>query len=208
MTIDDLSAGRREAIPAAVPWSRGTSGRRNCWTGDARPPGGRGDAFRRLHRRPGIGREAARLLPEQHRQQPDAARRLPAAGIDKVVFSSTAAVYGAPESVPIREDAPTVPINPYGASKLMTEQMLRDAGAAHGLRSVILRYFNVIWPKGLNQPEHARSRFFPPSWILPAILPALRSTCLKPPVCPRWAGSGLRSPTIISIWWKSRCAGW
>jgi UDP-glucose 4-epimerase len=59
------------------------------------------------------------------------------------IFSSTAAVYGNPAKVPIGEDDPTVPMSPYGSSKLMTEIMLRDAGAAHGLDSVILRYFNV-----------------------------------------------------------------
>jgi UDP-glucose 4-epimerase len=64
-------------------------------------------------------------------------------GVRQFIFSSTAAVYGNPERVPVREDDPTVPMSPYGSSKLMTEIMLRDAGAAHGLRHVILRYFNV-----------------------------------------------------------------
>ncbi len=59
------------------------------------------------------------------------------------IFSSTAAVYGNPERVPVREDDPTIPLSPYGRSKLMTESMLHDAGAAHGLRYCILRYFNV-----------------------------------------------------------------
>ncbi len=59
------------------------------------------------------------------------------------IFSSTAAVYGMPAKLPVAEDAPTQPINPYGTSKLMTEWMLRDAGAAYGLRHGILRYFNV-----------------------------------------------------------------
>ena len=59
------------------------------------------------------------------------------------IFSSTAAVYGNPERVPAREDDATVPTSPYGSSKLMTEIMLRDAGRAHGLPHVILRYFNV-----------------------------------------------------------------
>jgi UDP-glucose 4-epimerase len=59
------------------------------------------------------------------------------------IFSSTAAVYGNPAKVPIAEDDPTAPMSPYGSSKLMTEIMLRDAGAAHGLAAVILRYFNV-----------------------------------------------------------------
>jgi UDP-glucose 4-epimerase len=64
-------------------------------------------------------------------------------GVGKFIFSSTAAVYGNPSSSPIAEAAPTLPISPYGWSKLMTEIMLRDASAAHGLTHVILRYFNV-----------------------------------------------------------------
>jgi UDP-glucose 4-epimerase len=64
-------------------------------------------------------------------------------GVRHFIFSSTAAVYGNPAEVPVKEDAPTQPISPYGWSKLMTEIMLRDAGVAHGLAHVILRYFNV-----------------------------------------------------------------
>jgi len=64
-------------------------------------------------------------------------------GVTRFIFSSTAATYGIPEHVPVAEDAPTRPINPYGWSKLMTEQMLRDASAAHDLDHVALRYFNV-----------------------------------------------------------------
>lgn len=66
-----------------------------------------------------------------------------AAGIDKLIFSSTAAVYGVPETLPVTEALPTRPINPYGRSKLMTEQLLADVAAASGLRYVALRYFNV-----------------------------------------------------------------
>jgi UDP-glucose 4-epimerase len=64
-------------------------------------------------------------------------------GVRHFIFSSTAAVYGNPARVPVAEDDATVPMSPYGSSKLMTEVMLRDAGAAHGLRHLILRYFNV-----------------------------------------------------------------
>src|SRR6266571_2154858 len=64
-------------------------------------------------------------------------------GVRHFILSSTAAVYGNPERAPLREDDPTVPISPYGSSKLMSEIMLRDASAAHDLRHVILRYFNV-----------------------------------------------------------------
>ena len=66
-----------------------------------------------------------------------------AAGVKHFVFSSTAAVYGAPERVPIDEGDPKQPINPYGASKLMTERMLADASAAYPFNYGALRYFNV-----------------------------------------------------------------
>jgi UDP-glucose 4-epimerase len=65
------------------------------------------------------------------------------AGVRHILFSSTAAVYGAPEKVPVAEDDPKEPINPYGASKLMTERMLSDASAAYPFNYGALRYFNV-----------------------------------------------------------------
>ncbi|BDV42559.1 UDP-glucose 4-epimerase GalE [Geotalea uraniireducens] len=64
-------------------------------------------------------------------------------GVERFIFSSTAAVYGMPENGLAAEDGATSPINPYGTSKLMSEWMLRDVGLAHGLRYVALRYFNV-----------------------------------------------------------------
>ena len=64
-------------------------------------------------------------------------------GVRHFIFSSTAAVYGNPAKVPVDEDDATQPVSPYGSSKLMTEIMLRDAGIAHSLDYVILRYFNV-----------------------------------------------------------------
>ena len=64
-------------------------------------------------------------------------------GIRHFIFSSTAAVYGMPERSPVREDDQTLPINPYGTSKLMTELMLRDTAAAYPLNYCVLRYFNV-----------------------------------------------------------------
>ena len=64
-------------------------------------------------------------------------------GVRHFIFSSTAATYGMPDQSPVREDCPQVPINPYGASKLMTEWMLRDVAAAHDFNYCALRYFNV-----------------------------------------------------------------
>jgi UDP-glucose 4-epimerase len=64
-------------------------------------------------------------------------------GINRFIFSSTAAVYGNPDQVPVPEHAPTRPLSPYGSSKLMTEIMLHDVAAAYGMQYVTLRYFNV-----------------------------------------------------------------
>jgi UDP-glucose 4-epimerase len=64
-------------------------------------------------------------------------------GVKHFIFSSTAATYGIPDRIPVREDMPTRPINPYGMSKLMTEAMLADVAAAHPLNYCALRYFNV-----------------------------------------------------------------
>ncbi len=64
-------------------------------------------------------------------------------GVEGFVFSSTSAVYGVPEKVPVSEDMALNPMSPYGASKAMTERMLTDSATAYGLRSVALRYFNV-----------------------------------------------------------------
>lgn len=72
------------------------------------------------------------------------------ASVPHFIFSSTAAVYGNPKTVPVREDDELLPISPYGTSKLMTELMLRDTSCAHDLNYVALRYFNVAGadPKG------------------------------------------------------------
>jgi UDP-glucose 4-epimerase len=71
-------------------------------------------------------------------------------GVANFIFSSTAAVYGSPPVIPVSEDGPTIPMSPYGRSKLMTEWMLEDPAAAHPLKYGILRYFNVAGadPKG------------------------------------------------------------
>ena len=70
------------------------------------------------------------------------------AGVKKLVFSSTAAVYGEPEAVPVVESAPTVPANPYGASKLAADHVIGYEATAHGLAATSLRYFNVAGASG------------------------------------------------------------
>jgi UDP-glucose 4-epimerase len=93
------------------------------------------------------------------------------AGVDALVFSSTAAVYGEPESLPITEDAPTEPVNAYGASKLAFEGRLDESAAQWGLRSIRFRYFNVAgaWPDGSMGEAHD-----PETHLIPRILRSMR----------------------------------
>ncbi len=92
-------------------------------------------------------------------------------GVSAIVFSSTAAVYGEPESVPILESAPTRPVNPYGASKLAFEEMLEVRRISENLRAIRFRYFNVAgaWPDGSLGEAHE-----PETHIIPRILRSLR----------------------------------
>ena len=91
-------------------------------------------------------------------------------GVDKLVFSSTAAVYGLPETQPITEQAAQAPINPYGRTKLMIEQALADYGSAYGLRSVSLRYFNAC---GAHPSGEIGEMHEPETHLIPRALMAL-----------------------------------
>ncbi len=88
-------------------------------------------------------------------------------GVDKIVFSSTAATYGEPERVPIMEDDPTFPTNCYGQTKLAMEQMMSWVSRAHGLRYVALRYFNACGAHRSGQIGEAHS---PETHLIPIIL--------------------------------------
>ncbi|HTC86040.1 MAG TPA: UDP-glucose 4-epimerase GalE, partial [Candidatus Acidoferrum sp.] len=90
-----------------------------------------------------------------------------AAHVDRIVFSSTAAVYGTPDTTPITEDAPLRPINPYGETKRTFEGALGWYGRAYGLRSVSLRYFNVAGATEANGEDHE-----PETHLIPSILRA------------------------------------
>ena len=89
------------------------------------------------------------------------------AAVRRLVFSSTCATYGEPETVPIREDEPTAPVNAYGASKLAVDLMIRDECRAHGLAAASLRYFNVAGSSGELGEDHE-----PETHLIPLILHA------------------------------------
>ena len=93
-----------------------------------------------------------------------------ALGIRRLVFSSTAAVYGVPSRTPIPEEAPLDPINPYGETKRTFEAALRWYGTAYGLRSVALRYFNVAGATERNGEQHD-----PETHLIPSILSAVEA---------------------------------
>ena len=95
-----------------------------------------------------------------------------------IVFSSTCATYGVPEQVPILETTPQHPINPYGHSKRMVEQLLRDFGAAYGLPSVIFRYFNAA---GADPAADLGENHNPETHLIPLVLDAItgRIPCLQ-----------------------------
>jgi UDP-glucose 4-epimerase len=142
--IDDLSTGTRYVLPDDVPFYEGNVADRQL--------------VERIFAEQEIGAimhfAGSIVVPESvgkpldyYRNNTVASHSLISAAVDArirhFVFSSTAAVYGQPERVPIDESAPKLPINPYGASKLMTERMLEDSSAAYPLNYAALRYFNV-----------------------------------------------------------------
>jgi UDP-glucose 4-epimerase len=88
-------------------------------------------------------------------------------GAEKLVFSSTAAVYGEPEEVPIRETAPALPTNPYGSSKLAVDRLIGAVAGARGLAATSLRYFNVAGARGHFGEDH-----HPETHLIPLVLEA------------------------------------
>ncbi|SFV32739.1 UDP-glucose 4-epimerase GalE [Hyphomicrobium facile] len=90
-------------------------------------------------------------------------------GIRSIVFSSTCATYGIPESLPITEETPQRPINPYGASKLMVERILQDFGTAHRINSIALRYFNAA---GADPENEIGEDHDPETHLIPLALDA------------------------------------
>jgi UDP-glucose 4-epimerase len=144
IVLDNLSTGFDWAIPKGVPLIVGDTGDQNLVA-----------QIIREHKVDAIIHFAAWLVVPDSLKDPlgyyknntsNSRALIEAAvknGIRQFVFSSTCAVYGNPAQVLVAEDTPPAPISPYGWSRLMTEIMLRDAGMAHDLRYVVLRYFNV-----------------------------------------------------------------
>jgi UDP-glucose 4-epimerase len=95
-----------------------------------------------------------------------------ATGVGTIVFSSTAAVYGEPERTPVTEDAPTRPVNPYGASKLAVDTALTEYARMHGMAAVSLRYFNVAGAHAGPDGRWFGERHTPETHLIPTILQA------------------------------------
>jgi len=144
VVIDNLSTGRRSAVADDVPFVQGD-------VADSQLV----DTVLGDHKISAVAHFAGSIIvPESvsdplkyYRNNTCASHALIQAcvtrGVKRFIFSSTAAVYGMPETVPISENAPLAPINPYGTSKLMTEWVLRDTAQAHDFNYIALRYFNV-----------------------------------------------------------------
>ncbi|MDB5500848.1 MAG: UDP-glucose 4-epimerase [Tardiphaga sp.] len=151
VVLDDLSTGTRAAVPAGVPLHVGD-------VGDAALVS---HLIREYHIEgilhfaakigvPGLAADPLDYHMANARKTRALLQAAVRADVKHFIFSSTAAVYGNPDVVPIPETATPKPVSPYARSKLMSEQMLADAGMASGLRYVALRYFNVAGadPKG------------------------------------------------------------
>src|ERR1700709_2216764 len=144
VVIDNLSTGFSTSLPEGVPLFIGDAADENLVEGVIA-----------AHGVEGIGHFAGSVVVPDSMRDPLGYYRnntmttrslLNAAvkcGVNRFIFSSTAAVYGNPDQVPVPESAPTRPLSPYGSSKLMTEIMLHDAASPHGMYYVALRYFNV-----------------------------------------------------------------
>jgi UDP-glucose-4-epimerase GalE len=168
VVLDDLSTGHREAVPAAATLDVGSYGDADRLAGLLERA--HVDAILHCAARSLVG-ESVRDPARYYRENVvggvtllDAAR---AAGIERVVFSSTAATYGVPATSPIPETAPLAPINPYGETKRTFEGALRFYGEAYGLRSIALRYFNVAGATEGNGEIHD-----PETHLIPNVLRA------------------------------------
>ena len=176
VVFDNLSHGRRDLLPAGVEFVEGEladrQGLENLFI-SAKKLGSPFDGV--LHFAALIEAGESMVHPEQFFRNNTAStlsllEAILAHGPRRLVFSSTAAVYGEPEIVPIKEDARLLPTNAYGASKLLVEQMLGWFHQIHGLRSAALRYFNVAGaPEGPGGVIRGEAHD-PESHLIPLVL--------------------------------------
>ncbi len=166
VVLDDLSTGHRAAVPAGVPLETSSYGDREAVVDIVRRHGT--EAVLHCAARSLVGesvRDPARYYRENVAGGMALLEALREAGVGRIVFSSTAAVYGEPERTPIQEDDPIRPISPYGETKRTFEGALRWYGLAYGLRSVILRYFNAAGATERNGEVHS-----PETHLIPTVL--------------------------------------
>jgi UDP-glucose 4-epimerase len=168
VAIDNLSQGHAQALPSGVPLARLDICNLSAVTStlhDFRP-----DAllhFAALTIAPESVRDPAPYWRVNTGGTLNVLDAMRDAGVPAIVFSSTAAVYGTPEQIPISEDAPLRPINPYGASKLAAERAVASYAEAYGLAYAALRYFNVAGASGAIGEDHR-----PETHLIPSALDA------------------------------------
>ena len=153
VVLDDLSTGIRENVPADVPFVQASVGDAGAVRAALREHGVTGVLH--LAAQKAVGESVAKPLLYWHENVGGMRSLLQSCldeGVDRVLFSSSAAVFGNPPVDFVTEETPVAPMSPYGETKLVGEWMLRDVAAATGLRWAALRYFNVA---GAGAPELA-----------------------------------------------------
>ena len=159
VVLDNLTTGSRSAVPCGAAFVYGDAGNVELVRNVIRKHGI--DAIIHFAGSVIVPDSVADPLGYYHNNTVKSRALIEAAvstGVHKFIFSSTAAVYGMPETSPVAETAPVMPISPYGWSKLMTEQMLKDASAAHDFRFLALRYFNVAGADPLGRSGQSTPR--------------------------------------------------
>jgi UDP-glucose 4-epimerase len=144
IVIDNLSTGFSTFLPEGVPLFIGDAGDENLVEGVIRTRGVKSIIhFAGSAEVPELMRDPLAYYRNNTVTTRSLLDAAVSSGVSRFIFSSTAAVYGNPDQVPVSEDAPTRPLSPYGSSKLMTEIMLHDVASAHDMKYVVLRHFNV-----------------------------------------------------------------
>jgi UDP-glucose-4-epimerase GalE len=156
VVLDDLSSGDLGTVPPEVPLVRASVGDPAAVRHALAEYGVTGVVH--LAGRKSVVESLARPLTYYHHNVGGTQALIEAmaeAGVEKIVFSSSAAVYGNPEGDLVSEDAALEPLNPYGATKLVCEWIMSEAARVHGLKPLVLRYFNVAGASMIGRPRPA-----------------------------------------------------